>query len=172
MDGLLRDAVARLAGTGQVVEVRALTDQYTHSGYFSDPDALIRSVEPLDADGSVHGIYVTLNEVNPALLSRGRTGSRCASAKKTARRATRISCAAAGCRSILTRCDRAGYRVRMRSTGLPWRKPMRWPGWITGLGFPDPVRADSGNGAHLLYRIDLPNDDSGNSAREGLPYDA
>jgi len=30
--------------------------------------------------------------------------------------------------------------------------------WLSGLGFPDPVRADSGNGAHLLYRIDLPND--------------
>ena len=70
MDGLLRDAVARIAGPGQVIEVRALTDQFTHSGYFSDFDALVRSVEPLDADGSVHGIYVTLNEVNPALLSR------------------------------------------------------------------------------------------------------
>ena len=70
MDGLLRDAVSLLAGPGQVIEVRALADQYTHSGYFSDRDALIRAVEPLDADNSVHGIYVTLNEVNPALLSR------------------------------------------------------------------------------------------------------
>jgi len=26
-------------------------------------------------------------------------------------------------------------------------------------GWPDPVMADSGNGAHLLYRIDLPNDE-------------
>jgi len=70
VDGLLRDAVARIAGPGQVVEVRELTDQFTHSGYFNDFDALVRSVEPLDADTSVHGIYVTLNEVNPALLSR------------------------------------------------------------------------------------------------------
>ena len=31
--------------------------------------------------------------------------------------------------------------------------------WIAGLGFPEPVRADR-NGAHLLYRIDLPNDDA------------
>jgi hypothetical protein len=52
------------------VEVRALTDQNTHSGYFNDFDALVRSVEPLDTDNSVHGIYATLNEVNPALLSR------------------------------------------------------------------------------------------------------
>ena len=27
------------------------------------------------------------------------------------------------------------------------------------MGWPAPVLADSGNGAHLLYRIDLPNDD-------------
>ena len=70
MDGLLCDAIARIAEPGNVVEVRALTDQFTHSGYFSDHAALVRSVEPLDADGSVHGIYVTLNVVNPALLSR------------------------------------------------------------------------------------------------------
>ena len=70
MDGLLRDAVSRLARAGTVIEVRALTDQFTHSGYFSDHATLIKAVEPLDTDSSVHGIYVTLNEVNPALLSR------------------------------------------------------------------------------------------------------
>jgi len=32
--------------------------------------------------------------------------------------------------------------------------------WFASLGFPDPVRADSGNRAHLLYRIELPNDDA------------
>jgi hypothetical protein len=30
--------------------------------------------------------------------------------------------------------------------------------WLTGHGAPAPIYADSGNGAHLLYRIDLPND--------------
>ena len=29
---------------------------------------------------------------------------------------------------------------------------------LSGLGWPDPILANSGNGAHLLYRIDLPND--------------
>ena len=32
--------------------------------------------------------------------------------------------------------------------------------WLTDNGWPDPVIADSGNGAHLLYAIDLPNDDA------------
>ncbi len=29
---------------------------------------------------------------------------------------------------------------------------------LRGAGFGDPVVADSGNGGHLLYRVDLPND--------------
>ncbi|MFA6332110.1 MAG: hypothetical protein WCX22_04085, partial [Methanoregula sp.] len=70
MDGLLRDAVSRLIAPGQIAEVRALADRHTHSGYFSDPEALVRAVEALDTDTSVLGIYFTLNVVNPALLSR------------------------------------------------------------------------------------------------------
>ena len=36
----------------------------------------------------------------------------------------------------------------------------RVAGLLTCIGFPAPILADSGNGAHLLYRIDLPNDDA------------
>jgi hypothetical protein len=30
--------------------------------------------------------------------------------------------------------------------------------FLTDKGYPDPLEADSGNGVHLLYRVDLPND--------------
>ena len=63
-------AIAVLEEPGQVVEVRALAENGTHSGYFTDFEALARQVEALDADPSVHGCYVTLNEVNPTLLAR------------------------------------------------------------------------------------------------------
>ena len=125
MDGLLRDAIARIAGPGQVVEVRALTDQFTHSGYFSDPAALVRVVEPLDADSSVHGIYITLNEVNPALLSRRANRIKMRLGKKDSTTSDADIRAAAGCRSISTRCDRVVCQARMRSTGLRWRSPKR-----------------------------------------------
>lgn len=36
---------------------------------------------------------------------------------------------------------------------------------LADLGWPPPLRADSGNGAHLLYRVDLPPDDGGLVAR-------
>ena len=44
--------------------------------------------------------------------------------------------------------------------GLALAKADEVARWMAGLGFPEPIRADSGNGAHLLYRIDLPNDDA------------
>ncbi len=160
MDGLLRDAVARIAGPGQVVEVRALTDQFTHSGYFSDFDALVRSVEPLDADGSVHGIYVTLNEVNPALLSRranrikmrlGKKDSTTSDADILRRRWLPID---------IDPLRPSGVSSTDEEHELALAKAEEIARWIAGLGFPDPIRADSGNGAHLLYRIDLPNDEA------------
>jgi hypothetical protein len=64
----IRRAVGLLADG--VIEVRALADGVTHSGYFDDHDLLAEQVEALDADPSVAGIYVTLNDVNPALLAR------------------------------------------------------------------------------------------------------
>jgi len=160
VDGLLRDAVARLAGPGQVIEVRALTDQFTHSGYFSDHATLIKAVEPLDTDSSVHGIYVTLNEVNPALLSRRANRIKMRLGKKDSTTSDA---------DILRRCwlpididplRPSGVSSTDEEHGLALAKADEIARWIAGLGFPDPVRADSGNGAHLLYRIDLPNDEA------------
>ncbi len=40
--------------------------------------------------------------------------------------------------------------------------------WLTGQGWPEPILADSGNGAHLLYRIDLPNDQATTALVKGV----
>ena len=138
MDGLLRDAVARLAGPGQVVEVRALTDQFTHSGYFNDPAALIRAVEPLDADNSVHGIYVTLNEVNPALsraanrikMRLGKKDSTTSDADILRRRWLPID---------IDPLRPSGVSSTDEEHGLALAKADEVARWIAGLGFPEPV---------------------------------
>lgn len=70
MSSEILSAVNVLTPNGDLVEVRALADGITHSGYFDDHEALARAVEALDADPAVAGIYVTLNTVNPALLAR------------------------------------------------------------------------------------------------------
>ncbi len=148
-----------LADPGQVIEVRALAETCTHSGYFTDTNALARIVEALDTDPAVHGIYVTLNEVNPALL---------------ARRANRIKMHLS--HSDATTSDANITRRRwfpididpvrpggVSSTDIEHELALTKAGeieaWLTALGFPEPVRGDSGNGAHLLYRIELPNDE-------------
>jgi hypothetical protein len=150
-----------------VVEVRALADGATHSGYFDDYDALVRTVEALDADPSVAGIYVTLNSVNPALL---------------ARRANRIKMRLG--RNDATTADADILRRRWFPVDIDPVRPSgvsstdaeheaalaaaeRIAIWLAEQGFPAPIRADSGNGAHLLYRIDLPNDDSSTALVRG-----
>ena len=150
-----------------VVEVRALADGVTHSGYFDDYDALVRTVEALDADPSVAGIYVTLNSVNPALL---------------ARRANRIKMRLG--RNDATTADADIIRRRWFPVDIDPVRPSgvsstdaeheaalaaaeRIAIWLAEQGFPAPIRADSGNGAHLLYRIDLPNDDSSTALVRG-----
>ena len=160
MDGLLRDAVSRLARAGTVIEVRALTDQFTHSGYFSDPTALVRAVEPLDADNSVHGIYVTLNEVNPALLSRRANRIKMRLSKKDSTTSDADILRRRWLPVDIDPLRPSGVSSTDEEHGLALAKADEIARWMAGLGFPDPVRADSGNGAHLLYRIDLPNDEA------------
>lgn len=55
---------------GHVVEVRAITDDGIASGYFDSHKDLVEKVSALDGIENVQGIYVTLNEVDPSLLSR------------------------------------------------------------------------------------------------------
>jgi len=160
-------AVGLLAPLEGVVEVRALADGVTHSGYFDDHDALARAVEALDADPSVAGIYVTLNTVNPALL---------------ARRANRIKMRLS--RKDATTADTDILRRRWLPVDIDPVRPSgvsstdaehnaalnaaeRIASYLAEQGFPAPLRADSGNGAHLLYRIDLPNDEPSTALVKG-----
>ena len=138
MDGLLRDAVARLAGPGQVVEVRALTDQYTHSGYFSDPALLVRAVEPLDTDSPVHGIYVTLNEVNPALLSRRANRIKMRLGKKDSTTSDADIRRRHWLPVDIDPLRPSGVSSTDEEHGLALAKADEVARWIAGLGFPEP----------------------------------
>jgi len=167
MNGDLHHTVKILAPGGGVVEVRALADGVTHSGYFDDYAALARAAEALDADPSVAGIYVTLNTPNPALL---------------ARRANRIKLRLS--RKDATTADADILRRRwfpididpVRPSGVSSTEAEhdaaiaaaeRIAGYLAEQGFPEPIKADSGNGAHLLYRVDLPNDEPSTALVKG-----
>jgi hypothetical protein len=63
-------AIRLLSTPGQIIEVRAITEDGVASGYFDSPEELAEKLEALDGLPTVQGVYVTLNPVNPALFSR------------------------------------------------------------------------------------------------------
>jgi len=161
MSGELRKALSLLSPAGNVIELRAIADAAIHSGYFDDQEALVTQALSLDSLPEVQGIYVTLNEVNPALLARranrvklrlGRKDATTADADILRRRWFPIDVdpqRPSGVSSTDGEHQAALVRAEEIARFLGNEK-----------GWPAPVLADSGNGAHLLYRIDLPNDDA------------
>lgn len=153
----IRRALAVLFRPDQVVELRALhvdgRRKNTASGYFADHDALAKAAVRLD--GRSGGVYVTLNEINPALL---------------ARRVNRVEEWA-----DLTTADHDVIRRRWLPVDFDAARPAgisssdsehdaaidrarAYRAHLEGQGLGSGVLADSGNGAHLLYPVDLPND--------------
>jgi hypothetical protein len=154
---MIRSTLDALHLAGSVVEMRMpKTRKRTVSGYYDDWDALIRDAAHWDREAP--GIYVNLNPINTALLarSRNRAAPYCdtttADSDVIARRWLPIDCdpvRPSGIPSTDAEHEAALARVAAIREALAAR------------GWPDPVQADSGNGAHLLYRVDLPADDGG-----------
>ncbi|HWQ64630.1 MAG TPA: hypothetical protein VN429_09465 [Methanospirillum sp.] len=155
----IRSACSILFEQGQTVEVRLIGKRGTASGYYDDFDKLSADAVSFDNRGEYSGIYVTLNPVNPDLLARraNRIETRLGKDEKSA-----------GDKDILCRRWLAIDIDPVRPSGVSSSDPehtsaiekaARIAAYLTGLGWPEPVMADSGNGAHLLFRIHLPNDD-------------
>jgi hypothetical protein len=96
---------------------------------------LAAGVVVFDANSSDYGIHVTLNEVNRRSLPAGQTGSE--------RQGRTIQ------RHPMLTSSGAAIALEMEKNVAVW---------LDGLGFPERFRADNGNDAHLLYRINLQND--------------
>ena len=154
----IRDAVTALFTPGQVIEVRAITEEGMASGYFDDFQALAVAVEPLDSTSGTHGIYVTLNEVNPALLSRRANRIKGRLSKKDATTADSDITRRRWFPIDIDPVRPSGVSATDEEHEQALRRADRVAVFLSGKGFPAPVLGDSGNGAHLLYRIDLPND--------------
>jgi hypothetical protein len=150
---------------GQVIELRLLNVQLqgqrlsvTMAGYFSKRDLLVQSASKYSP--YAQGAYITLNPVNPALLARSANALRIAGKGLALSSDTDVisrqwlpvdldPIRPAGISST----DEEHENAITRTYEL--REALRVD------GFPDPIVADSGNGGHLLYRIDLPTNDDG-----------
>lgn len=152
-----------IAGTGTpCFEIRVpKAGRYkTISGMFDNIDAAIKNVEKWASVPEVHNIYVTLNPVNDSLLARSYNSMKQYSEQTTAdadiirRNLLLVDCdpmRPAGISSSDEEKQKAFERCNEVNQYL-----------CDGMKWPKPVIADSGNGYHLLFKIDLPNDADSN----------
>ncbi len=155
---LIRQAVDVLFSANQVIEVRALGNTSTYSGYFNDFNELVRRTEILDCTGDVNGIYFVLNELNPKLLARranripklGKKDNTTSDSDIIKRRWLPID---------IDPIRPSGISSSDEEHKKALQKAEEVSRWLSEEGFPEPILADSGNGAHLLYKIDVDNTD-------------
>lgn len=150
---------------GQITELRALKvkQRYgrpqTIAGFFDSDHLDLMAREALRMEQSAQGVYFTVNPVKPALL---------------ARRSNRVEVAEQGDltsdpdilhrRWLLVDADPvrpAKISATDEEKALALDAVMRVYDHLRERGWPMPVLADSGNGYHLLYRVDLPAGDGG-----------
>lgn len=158
-----------LVPAGCVIELRVLNAsrsrgsyKYTAtlSGYYNDLDKLALDGGALDAEAA-GSIYVTLNPVQPALLARA--ANRYVEMKKDGRATSDSEIVTRRWLPIDLDPERpAGISSTNAEHEAALARAREVRDWLLTLGFPmgSLVLADSGNGAHVLVAVDLPNDDT------------
>lgn len=156
---MIEKTLSLLNGQNQVCELRVLkTKTGTVSGYFDNYKALEN--EAMKYEGTAPGIYITLNPVKKVLLARASNH-----VKEWVKQTTSDA-------DIEYRKWLPIDFDPIRPSGIPATdeekenakklayEVMRY---LAKLGWSEPIIADSGNGYHLLYAINLPNDDESRS---------
>jgi hypothetical protein len=150
----IREALSVLVEPGSVVELRALnTRRGTVSGYFDQHRLLAEAASGLC--GKAEGVYFTLNPVNPALLARADNR-----VKPYAKHTTNDADILRRHRLLLDFDPKrpAGVSSTDPEHLLALERSDECRECLSRMGWPDAIMADSGNGGHLVYGIDLPND--------------
>lgn len=155
--GEIAASLAAIVPYGATFEIRLLTDRKgrTDSGYFTSPEYAASALAGLD--GFYKGVYVTPNPVKPDLLARAAnrinqwaqvttmdpdvTQRRWLLIDADPVRPSGISATDAEHTAALQRTQRIKSVL-----GLLW-------------GFCDPIVGDSGNGGHLMYPMNEPNNE-------------
>jgi len=151
-------ALAALFTRDDVIELRAFPKgrKRTDAGYFDAQHwpELAEHAARLSTGGAA--VYVTLNPVDPQLLSRYSNRIEAfATATTTDKQVTRR-------RWLLIDLDPArpsGTSANNAQLDAAKAKARAVYAYLSGRGWPVPLVAESGNGMHLLYALDLPNDD-------------
>lgn len=153
-----RTFLGLLARPGEVYELRALTKgrgnaPIVTSGYFDDLDAMAEAA--IGLSGKADGIYCTINPTNPALLARAPANR----VRQAGNGDTTSDRDVVARRHLLIDVDPvrpAGISSDDAEHQASLDLAQRIAEDLSAIGWPDPIRADSGNGAHLIYAVDLP----------------
>jgi hypothetical protein len=147
--------ISLLFNPGDVVEVRIpKTRVGVVAGYFDNHTALAKSICAADAKYQAAGVYYVLNRINPALLGRAynrlkeRAEYTTADSNILLRQWLPVDLDPARPAGISSSDEEHAAAIK-RARIIAKDMVKEW-GW--------PIIADSGNGAHLLYRIALAND--------------
>lgn len=152
-DEILR-TIELFAEPGSVVEVRVIGFEKwgNMTGCFDDWKALARAVSAID--GKAPAVYFTLNQPNPLILARA--PNRLVKSKDTTSDADIIRRRWFPIDADAAKPAGVSSPDSLHSKALAVADDVE--DWLRSKGWPDPIRADSGNGGHLCYKIDLPND--------------
>ena len=137
---------------------RAYYRPHLESGYFTY-ETISALPQALSHIQKAKGVYVTVNPVKKELLNRAVNRIRPAGREPTTSDAD-ILCR----RWLLIDCDAkrpSGIPSSDSEHDLAMQKAMEIQSGFASIGWPEPIVTDSGNGAQLMYRIELPADDSG-----------
>ncbi len=131
----------------------------TAFGFFDSGEGALSALPALE-EAEWPGLYVTLNAVTPALLARASNRIKAADRKSSStsdhdvKRRTALLIDGDPVRPAdisATNEEHEGALERIAE--------IRW--FLSELGWPGPITADSGNGGHLVYRVELPAEDGG-----------
>jgi hypothetical protein len=163
---VISGALYTLWRDGCVFELRSLrTKRATQSGYFDDPYALAKAAAELDAQG-VPGVYVTINPVDRVLLARG-PNVVTPYAKETTKDEDILRR-----HTLLIDIDpkrKAGISATNEEHEAALARALAIQACLCDEhGWAQPLFVDSGNGANLFFRIDLPNDAEATTLFKGV----
>ena len=150
----LRKAITQLKPNGELFEVRIMGSSKPISGYFRNADTLIKALDTVDLRNT--NVYITLNQPMDALYSRQQADRLLAVKNTTSDKEIEVL------NWLFVDLD-PERPAGISSTNAELKESMELAQkvyvYLKGLGFEEPVKAFSGNGYHLLYRIGLVNNE-------------
>lgn len=151
--GMVGRTLRVLIEPGSLVELRVpQSEKGAQCGLFDDRNEMAVAAAKLSR--KVPGVFFTLNPVKP---SAGKAANQIGTATRAVRDADIL------CRRWLdldfdpVRPGKCPAKKGEHETAIATARECR--NFLRALGWPEPVLADSGNGAHLYYRIALSNDE-------------